>query len=36
MESDPSFQIWFAKMQPDAAQLASGPSWKGEGPFPLK
>lgn len=35
LESDPSFSRWFTEMEADAMHLATGPVWRGEGPFPV-
>jgi len=35
VESDTSFKHWFVDMEADAIDLATGPMWQGEGPFPV-
>lgn len=35
LETDPHFSRWFEEMEAGAMDLASGPVWRGEGPFPI-
>lgn len=35
LESDPNFARWFEEMEAGAMELATGPVWRGEGPFPV-
>ena len=35
LESDPAFARWFEEIEADAIDLATGPGWRGEGPFPV-
>ena len=33
--SDPSFAHWLKQPHDDIINLATGPNWKGQGPFPM-
>ena len=35
LEADPAFSQWFQQLEADAVDLATGPPWRGEGPFPV-
>ena len=35
LESDTAFSRWFKDIEADVVDLATGPPWRGEGPFPV-